>query len=111
MPMIKLTELFKFSPDGMAVVEYPAGDHELEGRALEIAQGLGIVDDSAARAAAQKAEEEAAATAAAKKAEEEAVAAAAAKKAEEEAVAAAAAKKAEEEAAAAESKGGKGKAK
>lgn len=48
MPMIKLTELFKFSPDGMAVVEYPAGDHELDGRALEIAQGLGIVEAVAA---------------------------------------------------------------
>lgn len=48
MPMIKLTELFKFSPDGIAVVEYPAGEHELEGRALEIAQGLGIVEVVAA---------------------------------------------------------------
>lgn len=48
MPMIKLTELFKFSPDGMAVVEYPAGEHELDGRALEIAQGLGIVEAVAA---------------------------------------------------------------
>lgn len=48
MPMIKLTELFKFSPDGMAVVEYPAGEHELDGRALEIAQELGIVGAVAA---------------------------------------------------------------
>lgn len=93
-PIVTLTELFKFSPDSIRVIEYEPGEHDLSDRAAEIAHGLGIVDDTDARAAAvaaKKAEEEAAA-AAAKKAEEEA-AAAAVKKAEEEGAAAAAAKK------------------
>ncbi|GBL59194.1 hypothetical protein PCLA_13r0040 [Pseudomonas citronellolis] len=99
--MVKLTDLFKFSPDGIRVVEFGPGEHDLEGRALEVAESLGIVDDSAARAAA----EEAARQAAEKAAEEEAARQAAAKAAEEEAAAAA-------EAAGAAGKGGaKAKAK
>jgi len=90
-PIVTLTELFKFSPDSIKVVEYEPGEHDLSDRAAEIAQGLGIVDDSSERAAAAKKAEEEAAAAAAQKAEEEA-AAAAAKKAEEEAAAAAAKK-------------------
>jgi len=91
-PIVTLTELFKFSPDSIRVIEYEPGEHDLSDRAAEIAHGLGIVDDADARAAAAKKAEEEAAAAAAKKAEEEA-AAAASKKAEEEGAAAAAAKK------------------
>lgn len=52
MPLVKLTDLFKFSPDGIRVMEFEPGDHDLEGRALEVAVSLGIVDDSAIRAEA-----------------------------------------------------------
>ena len=43
MPKVKLTAVFKFSPDGIRVIEYPAGEHDLEGRALEVAESLGLV--------------------------------------------------------------------
>ncbi|MDP2446597.1 hypothetical protein [Pseudomonas sp.] len=44
MPVIKLTDLFKFSPDGIKVIEYPPGEHDLDGRALEVAVSLDIVE-------------------------------------------------------------------
>lgn len=87
MPKVKLTAAFKFSPDGIRVIEYPAGEHDLEGRALEVAELAGLIDtrEADAKRAAKKARDE---TAAAKQAEEEAAAqAAAAKQAEEEAAA------------------------
>lgn len=43
MPKVKLTAALKFSPDGIRVIEYPPGEHELEGRALEVADSLGLV--------------------------------------------------------------------
>jgi hypothetical protein len=52
MPLVSLTELFKFSPDGIQIIEYEAGEHDLEGRALEVADSMGIIDDSMQRAAA-----------------------------------------------------------
>lgn len=44
MPVIKLADLFKFSPDGISVIEYPPGEHDLDGRALDVAVSLGIVE-------------------------------------------------------------------
>lgn len=43
MPKVKLTAALKFSPDGIRVIEYQPGEHELEGRALEVAESLGLV--------------------------------------------------------------------
>ncbi|OWP50264.1 hypothetical protein [Pseudomonas nitroreducens] len=58
MPIVKLIDLFKFSPDGIRVLEYPPGEHDLDGRALEVAKSMGIIDDSAAREAAEQAARE-----------------------------------------------------
>lgn len=59
MVKVKLKELFKFSPDGIEVVEYEAGEHELSIRGTECALEAEAVADVAgakkALAAAKKA--------------------------------------------------------
>lgn len=47
MVKIKLKELFKFSPDGIEVVEYEAGEHELSIRGAECALEAEVVADVA----------------------------------------------------------------
>lgn len=76
MPLVTLKELFKFSPNGCDVVEYEAGEHDLAGRALEVAVSLGIVDGADSTAAAAQAEADAKAAADAAQAEADAKAAA-----------------------------------
>lgn len=70
--LVMLLAPFKYSPDGIKVIDIEPGEHELNERQLQIAQELGIVDDAEAR---RQAEEEAAAAVAAeqkRQAEEEA---------------------------------------
>ena len=56
--LVVLLAAFKYSPDGMKVIELEPGEHELPERAAQVAQELGIVDDAEAR---RRSEEDAAA--------------------------------------------------
>lgn len=59
MVKLKLKELFKFSPNGIDVMEYEPGEHELSIRGAECALAAEVVADVAAAkkaiSAAQKA--------------------------------------------------------
>ncbi|GGC87389.1 hypothetical protein [Halopseudomonas salina] len=65
--LVVLLAAFKYSPDGMKVIELEPGEHELPERAAQVAREMGIVDDSEAK---RQAEEEAATAKAAAEAEQ-----------------------------------------
>lgn len=44
MPIIKLKAPFKYSPDGIAVIDYPAGEADIDALGAEIAGSLGLIE-------------------------------------------------------------------
>ena len=44
MPIIKLKAPFKYSPDGITVIDYPAGEADIDALGAEIAGSLGLVE-------------------------------------------------------------------
>lgn len=41
MPTLVVKKSFRYSPDGVTVVEYPPGEHEVDDRCAEIAEAEG----------------------------------------------------------------------
>jgi hypothetical protein len=47
MPIIKLKAPVKYSPDGITVIDYPAGEADIDALGAEIAGSLGLIESPA----------------------------------------------------------------
>jgi hypothetical protein len=45
MPIIKLKAPFRYAPDGITVIDYPAGEADIDALGAEIAGSLGLIED------------------------------------------------------------------